>query len=55
MFGDHSKLYPENYVFIYYIKPGFFFANAPETALQSMAAMHLTKLMKADFDYKTHT
>lgn len=55
MFGDHEKLYPENYVFIYYIKPGFFFANAPETALQSMAAMYLTKLMKQNFDFILHT
>lgn len=54
MFGDHSKLYHENYVFVYYVKPGFFFADAPETALQSMAAMHLTKLMKPEFDYKFH-
>jgi len=52
MFGDYEKLYPENFVFIYFIKPGFFFADAPETALQSMAAMYQAKLMKPDFDYQ---
>ena len=54
-FDDYSKVYKkENYQYIYYINHSFFFAQAPELALQSLAAIRLTGLYESTFtvDYE---